>query len=342
VVNKNFYDIAKNLVIGVVGAGFAAHCRIRGLQSIFKDELKINGIFDVSQKNALAFSKEFLTNQYSSLEEICSNNDINTVCVCTPSKYHYEIIKIALNNYKNIICEYPLAVKYENAEELVKLANNNHLFLHVGQTMNYDEDRKIIIANISKLGKLFMGYKYMSFGESDSWFEPTGYENIGSWYTNMDETGGWIITSHYHGIQLFRKIFGEVLSVSGVDSSTKKVAAGSILLRHIDGSSSVVQWGMPIPGKSFKITIVSGSKGSIEINDNEYIINTSEVYGKGHLLDGNSAYASVFSQDSQNLYDVLTGKKEMANENTDMLRNLKIAIYADKAARTGKVIDIDN
>ena len=93
-VNKNFNDIAKNLVIGVVGAGFAAHCRIRGLQSIFKDKLKINGIFDVSQKNALAFSKEFLTNQYRSLEEICSNKDINTICVCTPSKYHYEIIKI--------------------------------------------------------------------------------------------------------------------------------------------------------------------------------------------------------------------------------------------------------
>ena len=241
-VNRNFNDIAKNLVIGVVGAGFAAHYRIKGLQSIFKDKLKINGIFDVSQKNALAFSKEFLTNQYRSLEEICSDKDINTICVCTPSKYHYEIIKTALNNYKNIICEYPLVVKYEDAEELVKLANNNHLFLHVGQTMNYDEDRKIIIANKRKLGKLFMGYKYMCFGEIVSWFEPIAYENIGSWYTNRYETGGWIITSHYHGIQLFRKVFGEVLSVSGVDSSTEKVGAGSILLRHIDGSSSVVQW----------------------------------------------------------------------------------------------------
>ena len=49
-------------------------------------------------------------------------------------------------------------MKYEDAEELVKLANNNHLFLHVGQTMNYDEDRKIIIAN--KINNLLLYNKF--------------------------------------------------------------------------------------------------------------------------------------------------------------------------------------
>ena len=92
----------------------------------------------------------------------------------------------------------------------------------------------------------------------------------------MDDNkdGGWIVSAHYHGIQLFRNVFGEVSSVCAFDTSDKDIAAASVILNHENKASSTIQWGMPIYGKAFNTTLVSGSNGSIEVDCERFLVHS--------------------------------------------------------------------
>ena len=332
--------MAKKLVIGIIGAGYAAHLRAQAVRKFPDDRLKIKGVYDLNVKNSSRFSEEISAQSYTSLEELYADSEINTISVCVPNRYHYEVVKSALENKKNVICEYPLvADDYNKAEELIAFSRKQELFIHVGQTMNFDEDKNIIVKNKNKLGKLFMGYKYLSFGKIGSWFSLSGfkgsYEGLGKWYVDEAERGNWFVAAHYHGIQTFRNVFGEITSVYAVDSSTEEVAAGSVLMKHENGSSSAIQWGMPIYGKAFNLTIVSGANGSIEVNDDNYSITTSEESKNGKLKG-----TDTFFEDTKSLLDEVDGKDDIGEANVDMLKNLKAAVYAARSSIEEKELKI--
>jgi predicted dehydrogenase len=331
----------EKLIIGMVGAGYAAHLRSYAIREYKSERFEIQGVFDTNFNHSEKFSKELKVRSYSSLEAICAESAINTISVAVPNKYHYEIVQYALTKNKNVICEYPLVIaNYDQALDLVALADKNDVFLHVGQTMNYDPDYKIVETFRKDLGKLYLGYKYMCFGGAlGSWFEKDGfkgdYRGLGEWYVEHTKKGGWIVSAHYHGIQHFRKIFGEVVAVSAFDSSSDGVAAATVLLKHENGASSTVQWAMPIQGKWFNTLIVSGSNGSIEIDNGKYIIHTDTKQESGKLEGTNT-----FVEDLKNLLDELDGKADFREESQDMLKNLQVALCAEQSASIGEEIEI--
>ena len=330
----------KKIIAGIVGSGFAAHLRVKALKKISGNRINIKGIYDIDALHAKEFSHEINASVYGSFEEMLEDGTLNTIIVCVPNKFHYRIVKDALEKGKNIICEYPLIVDdYEKAEELVGLAYQKKLYLHVGQTMNYDEEKGIVLENKKLLGEILMGYKYMSFGELGSWFGLLGfkgdYTGLGNWYIDRKRSGSWFVAAHYHGIHIFRKIFGEVRSIYAVDSSTPKVAAGTILMKHVGGSSSSIQWGMPIHGKTYNLTLISGSDGSIEIDGEEYYVHTS-----GDSIKGKFRGIDPFYEDCTTIIEELDGEKDFKEENLDMLNTLKIAMSAERSSIENKAINI--
>ncbi|MBQ8162860.1 MAG: Gfo/Idh/MocA family oxidoreductase [Clostridia bacterium] len=67
-----------------------------------------------------------------SIEKYTSNEDdiiydptIDAIDICTPNIYHYETAKKAILAKKHIYCEKPLAVTYDQASELARLAKEN-------------------------------------------------------------------------------------------------------------------------------------------------------------------------------------------------------------------------
>jgi predicted dehydrogenase len=273
----------QHLMIGMVGAGYAAHLRAQAVVQFGSERIRIGGVYDKNPKHGSQFAEELGVSPYSSLERICSDELINTVSVAVPNRHHFDIVKYALNHDRNVICEYPLVIQnYEQALELVDLAERRDKLLHVGQTMNYDDDFRLVENHRHELGRLYMGYKYMSFGGAlGSWFTLDGfsgeYEGLAEWYIRDTRKGGWIVSAHYHGIQHMRRIFGEVVSVCSFDSSSEGVAAASVLMKHEGGASSTVQWAMPIQGKWFNTLIVSGSRGSVQVEDGVFDIHTDRM-----------------------------------------------------------------
>jgi predicted dehydrogenase len=335
--------MAENLKIGLVGAGYAAHVRADAIRKLASGRIRIVGVYDVKREHTEQFAKELGVTSYPSLEALCDSREINAISIAVPNRHHHGIAKYGMERGKHVLCEYPLVVdRYVKGEELVRLARKKKLFLHVGQTMNYDADFALIQARKRSLGTLVLGYRFWSWGALGSVFTAEGftgdYKGLWDWYVEDTRRGGWIVSGNYTAIQHFRKIFGEVAEVAAFDyrgEVAAPVAAATVTLRHEGGASSSIQWGMPLHGKFFSTHIVCGSEGSIEIDGSRFSVQRGNDVETGTIDPVNT-----FVADLKGILEELDGIRSTEGEQEDMLMNLRIAMLAERSVSRKKVIDV--
>lgn len=71
-------------------------------------------------------------NCYGSYEELVKDPDVEIVYIATPNSHHYSNCKLALENFKSVLCEKPFTVNYNQAKELISIAKDKNLFLMEG------------------------------------------------------------------------------------------------------------------------------------------------------------------------------------------------------------------
>ena len=63
--------------------------------------------------------------------------DVDWVVVATPDKTHYRIVKDCLSLGKNVFCEKPLTLTYEESEALYQIADYHNVKLYVDDIQNW-------------------------------------------------------------------------------------------------------------------------------------------------------------------------------------------------------------
>jgi len=113
------------------------------------DENKLRQIKDTYKYNKLKTSADF--------RGILDDNELDAVVISTPASTHYKIAKEALERNKHILVEKPLALKIEDAKELISLSKRHKKILMVGHTFLYNPAvRKIKeIIERNELGKIY-------------------------------------------------------------------------------------------------------------------------------------------------------------------------------------------
>ena len=115
------YEHAKNIATRVPGAELAAIC-------------------DVDAKRVAEVAAELgVPNTYTDVAEMCANPELDAIVVVSPSMYHAEHIKIALDAGKHVFCDKPLDTTVEKcklAEKAVE-AHPDKVFM-LGFMRRYD------------------------------------------------------------------------------------------------------------------------------------------------------------------------------------------------------------
>ena len=93
---------------------------------------------------------------------------------------------------------------------------------------------------------------------------------------------------------------------------------------------------MPIQGKWFNTLIVSGSRGSIQVDSSAFVIHTDTLEEQGNLQKTNT-----FIEDLEELLRVIDGVSDARQHTKDMLKNLKVAMYAERSALEHTTLIID-
>lgn len=71
-------------------------------------------------------------------------NEVEWVFIATPNDTHYEIVKHCLTNGKNVFCEKPLALRYDECVKLYELADKMGVKLYVDDVFNYRNETKLL------------------------------------------------------------------------------------------------------------------------------------------------------------------------------------------------------
>ena len=91
---------------------------------------------------------------YTSLEDMLCDPEIELVYVASPNSLHYSQTKAALLAGKHVICEKPFTPTVAEAEELIELAREKHLFLFEAITTAHHPNYDLIRQNLDALGPI--------------------------------------------------------------------------------------------------------------------------------------------------------------------------------------------
>ena len=118
---------------GVVGTGYFGAELARYMKE--NDGAVITVVYD--PENAEAVAEELGARVASSLDELVQSDDVDCVIVASPNNLHKEPVIKAAQNGKNVFCEKPIALSYEDCKEMVETCKENGVIFMAGHIMNF-------------------------------------------------------------------------------------------------------------------------------------------------------------------------------------------------------------
>lgn len=113
--------------IALVGTGFVADYYMTTLKNY--PQLTMAGAFDINRPRLDQFCQFWKVRAYDSLDAVVTDPEVGIVVNLTTPESHYAVSRQLLEAGKHVYCEKPLAMRYEDAAELVALAEARGLVL---------------------------------------------------------------------------------------------------------------------------------------------------------------------------------------------------------------------
>lgn len=118
----------------IIGAGFMGTTHNEALRRI---GIPVVGVLGVDQAETDAFAGRVNARPYPNLETLLSDDEVSVVHLCTPNNLHYSMSRAAMEAGKHVLCEKPLAVSSQEANELVRLASQKKLVGAVNYSIRF-------------------------------------------------------------------------------------------------------------------------------------------------------------------------------------------------------------
>ncbi|MGE5469631.1 MAG: Gfo/Idh/MocA family protein [Bacteroidota bacterium] len=117
----------REVCIGIVGCGFVADYYVTTLANY--PWIRVIGVFDIDMLRLNAFAAFHHLHKYDSLDALVEDRRVDIVLNLTNPRAHYEVSRHCLEAGHHVYSEKPLAMTYEEAEQLVTLAETRGLMI---------------------------------------------------------------------------------------------------------------------------------------------------------------------------------------------------------------------
>lgn len=118
----------KNLRLGIIGTGRIAHRFVQECKEVPYVELV--AVYNPHEGSAARFVRECSMTACTATADMTHFLvNVDAVYIAAPHETHYEYAMLALDSGKHVLCEKPMCLKGEQAAELYRAAEKNHLVL---------------------------------------------------------------------------------------------------------------------------------------------------------------------------------------------------------------------
>jgi predicted dehydrogenase len=263
---------ASQIGFAIVGCGIIGPTHAEAIQAV--EQARLVACCDIVPEKAKAFAEKYgPVPYYTDYEEMLEKqDDIQAVCVCTPSGLHAPVAIAAAQAGKHVLCEKPLDISLRAIDSMIQAAEENNVKLAgVFQNRARASSHKLREAvRNGKLGKVVLGDCYQKY------FRSHEYYASGDWRATWElDGGGALMNQGVHGIDLLVWVMGNVKRVSGLcrtlvrniyveDTAVAALEFENRALGVIEGTTSVT------PGYGMRLEI-HGDNGSIKWENGKII-----------------------------------------------------------------------
>ncbi len=331
--------------VALIGAGLQARRRAPVVFNSSEDEIKIITAEHIENSQNLA--NEFGCEAGIGWKTIVDREDIDAVMVLTPPDSHAEISIASMKAGKHVLCEKPLSRTISEANEMIKVANENNVILKCGFNHRHHpailEAKKIF--DSGELGKALFGRcNYGICGRPE-------YEQ--EWRSDPNHAaGGQFVEQGIHAIDLFRWFMGEIIEVTcmtGIQYFKNQPLDdnGMAIFRMESGATASIHASLTHWKNMFNFQVF-GEEGYLEIEG------LGSSYGNEKLVFGKRDFNAPFNYhvteyrggdiswlgEWNEFSNAIKEKRSPAGDGNDGLASLKIALGSYEAERLGRVIHI--
>jgi len=320
------------LRVGIVGSGFVAKLRAE----IFSQDPRITLMAIAGNpEKAQAIAQEFaIPHLYQYWSELVVRADVDLVVICNVNRDHGAVVGQALRSGKHVIVEYPLSFNLAEAEELVKLAKQQNLMLHVEHIELLGGVHQLVMEHLAKVGSPF----YARYSTKSP------QRPVPDKWTYKPDLFGFPLTAAVSRLNRIIVLFGKVKAVS-----CQLRYRGEHLPRHFTSCVCNAQ----LQFENGVLADVSYSKGEdfwqpervMELQGSQGALIFSGDKGKLITADGEmeldaGTTRGLFKKDTENvLSHLFTGTPLYANHES-ILHSLAVANAAEKSATTNQIVTL--
>jgi predicted dehydrogenase len=217
---------------GVLGASNIANKFVSDLQRVAGAEVVAVASRDIDRSKAFAHAHE-IPMAYGSYQELAEAPEIDVIYVSTVHSWHYAHVKMCLEAGKAVLCEKAFTVHLHDAEELVNIAKDRHLFLMEAMWTRCNP-------LINELGTLVRSGEIGEIRQIQANLGPSAGRNPRLWDPGLGggillECGVYPLNFAYFFLGDPSQVFGwSHLTSDGVDDAT------AILLRYESGAAATL------------------------------------------------------------------------------------------------------
>lgn len=246
--------MVKKVIFGFLGvAHFHSDSYGRAIKQLPNGE--VVGVYEADEKLGKEYAKKFNIEYYDTPDKLLKRDDIDAVIITAENAKHYELAIKAAEAGKHILCEKPIAVTVEQADDMIRKARKAGVKFQTCFVMRY-HSTSTLVKNLIEDGIIGKVLALVGTNKLNS-----SLPLLRDWFTQPELSGGGAVMDHtVHLADLIRwytkseavEVYTEIgrnvnprIKVEDNFLTTMQMENGAI--GHIDGSwsyaSGLYTWG---------------------------------------------------------------------------------------------------
>lgn len=253
--------------LAVIGVGMISTFHMNAIDAI--EGVELAGVFDApSMDRARAAAESRGVRAYKTLDELWQDEQVDGVCICTPSGTHGPVALEAIRNGKHVLIEKPMALTLEECETIRIEAASRNLQVGVVSQLRFSPSIQLVRQAVQegRLGKILFTELNMKYYRNTDYFSGSTWRG-----TKKMDGGGALMNQGIHGVDLLQYIAG-MPQVVFAQSRTLLHAIevedtlNAMLLYENGALGNIVATTSVYPGFSRKLTIC-GENGTVGLEE---------------------------------------------------------------------------
>ena len=271
------------------------------------NKLEIVAMCDINPDNIvdkkLKFGLPDTVKEYLDYREMLRKEKIDLIAIATESGKHAQIALECIEAGCNLIIEKPIALSLEDADEIIKKADEKGVKVCACHQNRFNKSIQKIREAVDKkrFGKLFYGTAHIR------WCRDHEYYDRASWRGTWEQDGGALMNQCIHNIDLLRWMLGdEIEEVVGMTDRLhhdyiEAEDLGIALVKFKNGAYGIIEGTTDVYPKNLEETLyLFGEKGTVKAGGQS--VNVIEEWNFSDMLDDPEEVKRQFHENPPNVY----------------------------------------